>query len=429
MYNNTTGGKMTLFEPSRLGSGNMLDLSVKSIILISFLSLNELIFMMTGLTRTVSVLLIIPAVFMIVHYWPHFWKNEIVLLFIVPVAVYVLLATMYGTFSGNVDFSLIPAILLSSALAVSISIHIISSDEKTIGNLVEFTRNILFLASTAIVLSPLYYPYVPELQPSHTNAHRFSGFFKNPNDASLMAVVFLNFVLYRPFDRKILTALAMTIAIFAVYHTLSKTGIIMFAASFLIYFSFNRKWWFFLILSVFLLYVMYSLGILSRMNFILPMTPERLYRIERMIDFFDGHFTPDNTGDKDVLWYDAVQRIQHAFPHGAGLGTFHRLVDSKFQWSILDDWYGVHNMYLMIFGEAGLVAFAVFVGCYGRLAILSLFSSRDQFPFAVIMVSLLFFGTSHHAFEIRSQMVALAIVIGLLGRNIMNSVKYPSREC
>lgn len=422
MHNNTTGSKMTFFEPSRLGSGNMLDLSAKSIILISFLSLNELVFMMTGLRRTISVLFIIPAGFMIVYYWPYFWKNQIVLLFFMPVVVYVLLAMMYSAFSGNVDYSLIPAMLLSSTLAVSMSIHIISSDEKTVGSLVEFSRNILFLTSTAIVLSPLYYPYLPELQPSHMDSHRFSGFLKNPNSASYMAVVFLNFVLYRPFDRKIMMVLALTLATLAVYQTLSKTGIIMFVASFLIFLLFNRKWWLFSILSIFVLCTLYSLGILFGMDLTLSMTFEREYRINEMLSLLDGSFVSNDIGDKDILWYDAVRRIQHAFPHGTGLGEFHRLVGSHFQHSS-DDWYGVHNMYLMIFGEAGFIAFSVFVGCYGRLVILSLFSSRDKLPFAVIMVVLLFFGTVHHAFEVRYQMVSLAIVIGLLGHNMTKSIR------
>ena len=376
--------------------------------------------MMTGLKRTISVLLIVPAVFMIVHYWPRFWKNEIVLLFVMPVAVYVLLAVMYGAFSGNVDFSLIPAILLCSTLAVSISIHLISSDEEAIDKIVEFTRNVLFLASTAVVLSPWYYPYLPELQPSHTTAHRFSGFFKNPNDACLMAVVFMNFVLYRPFDRKILTVFAMILATFAVYYTLSKTGIIMFVASFLVHLLFNRKWWIISILSVFSLYVMYSLEILSMMNLTYLTTSERIKRINGMFVFFSGHIDRANVGDKDILWYDAIQRIKLDFPHGAGLGAFHRLVDSVFAHSI-DDWYGVHNMYLMVFGEAGFVAFAVFVVCYGRLSILAFFYSKDKLPFAIILVSLLYFCTVHHAFEIRSQMVIFAVAVGLLGHGMTKS--------
>ena len=240
----------------------------------------------------------------------------------------------------------------------------------------------------------------------------------------------MNFVLYRPFDRKILTVFAMILAIFAVYYTLSKTGIIMFVASFLVLLLFNRKWWIFSILSVFSLYAMYSLEILSMTNFTYLTTSERIKRINGMLEFFSGHIGRANVGDKDILWYDAVQRIQHTFPHGDGLGTFHRLVDSVFQHHpAFDDWYGVHNMYLMIFGEAGFVAFAVFVGCYGRLVVLSLLSSRDKLPFAVILTSLLYFGTSHHAFEIRSQMVALAIAIGLLGRSMMNSIKDPSHDC
>lgn len=399
----------------------MLDLSTKSIIFISLLSLNELFLMMTGLKRTLSILLLIPAGFIIVYYWSYFLQNRIVLTFLMPVAVYVLLAMVYSTLSGNIDFSLIPGIILSSVLAASISIHIIRSDNEIVGNVVAFSRNILIVSSAAIVLSPWYYPYLPELQPHHIQGHRFSGFFTNPNDASFAAIALLNFVLYRPFDRKTVTALAVILATFAVFYTLSKTGIIMYFTSLGVFMFFKRKWLAFSVLSIFLSSVPYLVNILTQIGFALPLDDERVDRINDMVRFFYGYME-DNIGDKDILWYDAIQRIKYDFPHGAGLGTFHRLVDSVYVESI-DDWYGVHNMYLMVFGEAGFVAFAVFVGCYGGLIILALFYSKDKLAFAIILVSLLYFGTVHHAFEIRSQMVILAFAVGLLGHNMTKSIR------
>ena len=396
----------------------MLNLSAKSIIFISLLSLNELIFMMTGLKRTMSILLMIPASFMIVHYWSYFLENKIVLMFITPVAVYFLFAVIYGMLSGNIDFSLIPAIFLSSALAISISIHIVKSDNETINDIVELSKNILLLSTVFIVLSPWYYPYMPELQPLQVRGERFSGFLSNPNDASLVAVVFLNFVLYRPYNKKIVTILTIILATFAIYYTLSKTGIIMYFASFLIFAFWKRKWTILSISFIFVLSVSYiSYTFLSRTNYTLPLDDSKLSRIKKMVIFFSGDISDRNAGDKPTLWYDAIQRIKFEFPHGAGLGTFHRLVDSVYVHSF-DDWYGVHNMYLMIFGEAGFIAFAVFVACYGRLIGLALFSFKDGLPFAVLSILLVFFCSIHDSFGIRSQMVILAIVVGLLGRNI-----------
>ena len=408
---------MTILESSHLRFGNMLNLSAKSIIFISLLSLNELIFMMTGLKRTISILLMIPASFMIVHYWSYFLQNKIVLMFITPVAVYFLFAVIYGMLSGNIDFSLIPAIFLSSALAISISIHIVKSDNETINDIVELSKNILLLSTVSIVLSPWYYPYMLELQPLQISGERFSGFLSNPNDASLVAIGFLNFVLYRPYNKKIVTILTIILATFATYHTLSKTGMVMYFASFLIFAFWKRKWTIFSILFIFVLSVPHIYIFLSGTSYTLPLDDSRSYRTEKIARFFSGDISDRNTGDRLTLWYDAIQRIKFDFPHGAGLGTFHRLVDSVYVHS-LDDWYGVHNMYLMIFGEAGLVALAVFVACYGRLIGLALFSFKDGLPFAVLSIFLVFFCSIHDSFGIRSQMVILAIVVGLLGRNI-----------
>lgn len=427
MSNNITGNRMASFGPSRSRYAGILDLSAKSIIFISVLSLNELIFMMTGLRRTASVILIIPAGFMIMHYWSHFLENRVVLTFIVPLVVYCLLALAYGTFSGSVDFGLVPSISICIMLFLSISLHIVKSDEKTVDDLVEFSRNILFLASAAIVLSPWYYPYMPELVKAQTYDHRFSGFFTSPNDASLAAVLFLNFVLYRPFKSNIINVFAMVLVIFAIYFTLSKTGIILFVTSFLVFLILKHKWFFLSVFSVSLLAIWYFVGMLYERNSALPLDLVRSNRMRNIIDFFTGSL--DRIGHKDILWYDAIMRIKHNFPHGAGLGTFHRLVDSVYENRMeegtvneIDDWLGVHNMYLMIFGEAGFVAFFVFVVCYGKLIKLALFSSKDKLPFAIILISLGFFGAVHDAFEMRAQMVILAVAIGLLSHDIMKNL-------
>ena len=426
MSNNITGNGMASFGPSRSGYADLLDLSAKSIIIISVLSLNELIFMLTGLSRTASVILIIPAGFMIVHYWVHLFENKVVLTFIVPVVIYFLLALAYGTFSGSIDFLLIPSILITIMPSLLISLHIVKSDEKTVDDFVEFSRNMLFLTSVAIVLSPWYYPYMPNLVRAHTFEQRFSGFFTSPNDACFAAILFLNFVLYRPFKQKTVNTFAMILVIFATYLTLSKTGIILLITSFLVFLLLKRKWLFLSVFCIFVIPMRYFVDVLYELNYALSLHLIRLDRMRKIVDFLTGSF--EQIGHKDILWYDAIMRIKYNFPHGAGLGTFHRLVDSVYEYRIpnssvnhIDDWLGVHNMYLMIFGESGFFAFLVFVVCYGKLIISALFSSKDKLPFAVILASLVFFGAVHDAFQFRALMVLLAVAIGLLSHSIIKS--------
>ena len=137
-----------------------------------------------------------------------------------------------------------------------------------------------------------------------------------------------------------------------------------------------------------------------------------------MQSFLKGQFTPDSTGHKSILWPVAYSIIRDNFPHGLGLGTFHELVGYVYAGIKVDrwyHWYGVHNMYLMIAGEAGFFVFALFVGCYGILLVFAFFL-KDKLPFAIISNILIFFMSTHHNFGQEYQAVLFAIAIGLLGR-------------
>ena len=114
------------------------------------------------------------------------------------------------------------------------------------------------------------------------------------------------------------------------------------------------------------------------------------------------------------------QPFKKNFPMARGLGAFHHLEGGVFS-GAAGRWFGVHNMYLMVHGEAGFFAFLLFIGCYGGLFLFAIFSLKSRLALSVIFIILLNYGTTHNGFGHRFQIAALAICIGLLSRKANNT--------
>ena len=139
-------------------------------------------------------------------------------------------------------------------------------------------------------------------------------------------------------------------------------------------------------------------------------------RLEEAVNLVEGNFTTEAVGFRDVLWPDGIALIRDAFPHGSGFGSFRALEGSAFSY-VTFEWYGVHNMYLLVAGEAGFVVFALLVFCYGGLLARAWwFSPRDGLPFAIIVVTLINWAVTHSFLGNRYNVVAFAVAVGLLAR-------------
>ena len=411
MYNNIADYRTSMYTLLRFKISSALDLCAKVIILVSVASINELAFMITGLDRVGTVLLIIPAGFLLLYYWPYAIANRLILKLVGPILVYVLIAITYGMLSGNVDFSLARTYFASSVLMTGIAIHTIKSSKESVVN---FSRGVLLLVSVSIILSHYYYPYLKELPPSFTGNQRISGFFLNPNEAGLSSVFFLNFILYRPYKKRIFNFIAIALALVNIAITLSKTCLILLFASLILFFLLTHKWmpFVFMILSVplLLLSLQSFVNTFEESDFELPLADDAIRRLHSMHVLLGGKIDDNATSYRISMWSRSVPVIVDHFPHGTGLGTFYHIEAPFYQKGI---WQGIHNMYLMIVGEAGFVVFALFIVCYGHLFALAL-SSKDKLPFGILLNALLFFVTSHNGFTIRFLVVLLAIATGLL---------------
>ena len=417
MYNNIADYRKSTSRLLRFKISGALHLSVKVLIVVSLASINELAFMITGIGYVGTALVIIPAGFLFLYYWPYAIANQLILQLVGPILTYVLIAITYGMLSGNVYFSLVRTYFFSGVLMTIIAIHIIKSNKELVDNIVKFSREVLLLASVSVILSPYYYPYMQEL-PLALGEQRFSGFFLNPNEASLSSVFFFNFILYRPYEKRMFNLFAVALMIVALVLTFSKTGVILFFASLMLFLLLKRKGMLMLfaiaLLTLSLQFLPDTLS--NKIGSSLSLSDAQLRRLDLLYGFLQGRIDSHTTGYRIDTWNSAIPIIADGFPHGTGLGTFYYGGNFPYQNENIY-WQGVHNTYLMIVGEAGFVAFALFIVCYGNLLALAL-ASKDKLPLAIIFNALLFCMTSHNSFAIRFLVVLFAIAVGLLSKNL-----------
>ena len=412
MSNNVTTGYRTSLTELRFKRSSVLNLSAKLIIFFSLLNIGWLFFFFIRLTGTV--IFIVPVGLLLFFSWPYAICNRFILASVGPIWVYILIAIMYGILTDVNNYSIVKTIFFSSVLIAIIAIHIIRSEKEAVDDIVRFSRNVFLILPVSIILTP----YVSFFQDTtYISTYRFSGIFLNPNDASLACVFLLNFIFYYPYNKQILNYFVITLVAVSVALTFSKIGIILFVFSLILFLWFKHKLFFFftllaLVVSVSRLdqfFIFLKKIFASHLNFV------QILRLNFMQSFFDGQLNLQSTGYKNILWPVAYSIIRDNFPHGLGLGTFYELVGYLYA-DEAGHWYGVHNMYLMIAGEAGFFVFALFVACYGSLLVFAFFSSKDRLPFAIISNIFIFSMTSHNSFDYPFQVVIFAIAIGLLGR-------------
>lgn len=407
---------------------NLAGLAANYLVVVSLACVIEVLFLATGGLPFIGlVLLTPPAGFLLLRYWRFAASNGVVLAAVGPLLAYLLFALLYGVSRGD-DWRLVHQYLFTCILVAVIAVHVVRSGDGSVLRLTKMARDALLFSTVSVILSFWLQPYIKP----DDDLHRYAGLWDNPNEAALMTVVFLNFVLYRPYRRLIPNGLAIAAATAAVMVAFSRTGLVLFFLS-LVLFLFRRRPLAAVIaclaavpLSFGLLSVL--LGIFLRSDLATLLTWQQASRVGEMYLFFEGSFTRTQAtstylGYRDILWTRAMAVISDHFPHGAGLGSFHHLEGGRvLQISPAGvDWLGVHNMYLTIAGEAGVVVFVLLAACYGRLLARGLFRTADKLPLSIIFVMLLYWTNTHAVLGMRYVMVVFAIAVGLLGRTRGNA--------
>ena len=406
------------------------ELAARFVVFVSLACVIEFLVHAVGLRFVVTGLLAPPAAVLLAWHWPYAAGNRFVLAAVAPLLAYLAFAWSYGS-SESTPPGLLRVYLFNCLLLALVAAHVARSSDAAVRGLIGVARIALLVASTTVFLAPN--PPHPEGVDDPASASftlRDTGFFWNPNDAALASVLLLNFVLHRPWNRRLLNWFAAAAATAATVQTLSRTGAALLLASLVLFLWTRRKW---MILSV---TSAAALTFLAAPRPFLDAFQQRVApsflngeealllesRLEEVAALLEGEVSEATTSFRSTLWLDGVALIRDTFPHGSGLGSFLALEGSIFvsQGSHpvfgQGGWHGVHNVYLLVAGEAGFVAFALLVFCYGGLLAKAWFSPRDGLPLAIVVVTLLYWGVTHNFLGDRYHLVAFAVAVGLLAR-------------
>lgn len=254
------------------------------------------------------------------------------------------------------------------------------------------------------------------------NVHRVYGLFANPNENGFQAnlTILLAYFLFLKRGIKILPFIGIiAFCIYGAFSSFSKTAMITMVfilCLFIVYVlwrasSFNKNFRIKIGTSFFLLSI--SLSVLSiyfansGRSILHPVQQER---ISEAIDIvLKGKFNRETTTNRSLLYERGLKKIGEQPFFGYGLGTFSCA-------GMVHVWSGVHNMYLKIWGEAGIFVFLffllilvyyIFIGC-------ALLKEPEGF---LLLSFLLAFGifsfSSHSAFSLKFLMGFMGIILGV----------------
>ncbi len=228
--------------------------------------------------------------------------------------------------------------------------------------------NLLTIFSIPIGIFSLEYAH-----PLGINAlDRMSGVFLNPNVAGLASNIALGLglgVLFRnegSLSRALLGLLGIAVGLGALAASLSKASvlaaILTLIASFFVYLttyarmsrSTRRVGNFFF---GFLLYGIIQIGILLSI-FFTDLLPSQQRRLEQIGLLLTGKGDKSDTSNRADLAILGFEKISERPIFGTGLGSFVHLLDAG---SKTGDDVGIHNIYIRIWGESGIVPFMLFM--------------------------------------------------------------------
>lgn len=211
----------------------------------------------------------------------------------------------------------------------------------------------VLLSSCSIPLSPLLlliYKHPP------AEIARGFGFFANPNEGGILSVIGLGLLIAAKIPRYLKVIFYLVLLINTVL-TFSKSSILLFGiVSIGAYLSSDFK--------IKLRYSLVIFAVIGLASFSLPKFYDNLGTVQkRRIDqvlaiAVQGEINADSTSGRSELWEVGLRKINdHPFI-GNGLGELHHMKNGI---SSLGVDQGVHNVYLMLWGEAGIFVLFGFV--------------------------------------------------------------------
>lgn len=278
-----------------------------------------------------------------------------------------------------------------------------------------FTRNALVISALAVWISPLLYQFYANVPASFQS--RMGGFFGNPNEAGYVALLALGFVAGIQYRHFFIQIFAIALCAGAVVLTFSKTCIALLVAFAGWHLMFRTRGVlrvmtaFLVAIVVLIIWDINSAARLISDQQLIELNNEQKRRIQAVETILSGQIDAEVTTGRTDLWLLGIDRALDRLPFGQGLGSYHFLVGGIYE----DDvWQGVHNTFLMFWGEAGVVPALLLL-----LAVVAMFAYIGRYALGSIevwcaIVLLVNMMAGHTSMSLRYHNIVLAIILGIV---------------
>lgn len=252
-------------------------------------------------------------------------------------------------------------------LVIKYTIVIVAGTEVLRKSSLNEVYNVLMIGAASVIIHALFFPnYNVNFSP---NYGRFSGFYLNPNSAGAicLAGLALNFGV----KNRVLKYLGFIIFAVGGFFTFSRYFLAMFLLMNMLLVVLNKKNLIVPIVAVIGLIVLFSFGSNLTVN------AERFNAFKSIFsDDVDTETLKEDARTQTWASYNDVIGASPVLGHGFG-----KLQGGHFGLTV-----GVHNTYLMVIGEAGIIPFSILVGMCIFFLIRGLACFRTHPEFTVLAI-------------------------------------------
>lgn len=285
-------------------------------------------------------------------------------------------------------------------------------------NIIKHIAPFLIFTTSFIIITPLIgLQQAMDFSNKRLEGERNMGLFGNPNEAGAFAnyTLALLLALVIVSKRKLLLTIAAFGAIYITLTTFSKAAffVMVLILLYFIYFTlfdFKKNNFKTKAISTFIVVsiIFSSVYVVNHLESIFKnLTHAQITRISLVMDLTSGKITEGTTSERDVLWGYALDIIPNRLLMGHGIGSFHRFNSGPKR-------LGVHNTYLMILGESGILPFVLFLA-FLMILVLKYNVKISEYRFFLIAFMLTFclneLMTSHNTLGLRYNNALLGIIL------------------
>lgn len=422
-----------------MASHRPIDLMGLGVLLFAGLNLNGAFLLFFGTEAFLSPLILLITVMLCVRYARASYVTVSYALFVSTVGSYLLFGALAGLFASNLQTRYITSYGATLILVSAIYFWLASLSEAALSRVLIILKNILFVSCILVVLSDALRPFqvapeVPGLDAEQIMqgveaADRASGLFENPNEAAMISLYCIVLVAALPSRTTLVRIVQGAVAVLALIMTFSKTGMLVLMLLTGL-FLFTRRSFGALVLSGIGIVTAFSLLWFVFNNDLLNLSWEQRERLSDVLNLAGGEFNTRSTTGRNVLFEFGFEKIKGNLPWGAGLGEFHAMEGGirKISGGIeLNEWLGIHNTYLMILGEAGIVPL-IMLGAFLASVFARGFRSSHQtivVGFTIIFMADMLVG--HHVLLLRFANVVIAVILALVALSPQHLAVHRSR--